>query len=314
MSYYEYGTILGLLELAGIPVKKVGVNRVMGVCPICYGGHKTPCCSYLLDKNVWKCFSCGNGGGIKKLKEVLNLNVSLNNFVTGKVNKVYNPSDITQEIKPFITRQLDNESMNFLKKREINLTKISRFVRFISPKKRWYYQKGFRLAVPSFDKDGRTRNVKIRNVFTEEKRKELDIDIKVISWKGGENYSIGLNWIPENADFILIVEGEIDFLSVKSIDPKFPVIGIPSANYRFKDEQKWFPKNVFVLLDNDQTGEYHSQRLKSELTDSGFNVNVLRYPKVKDFNELLLLDKEMAERLLLSVKKKIKKRRKFFIF
>ena len=292
------GSILELLDVAGVPYKQIG-NSYLGVCPVCGGGHRTPCCSYSPEKNVWHCFSCGEGGGIKKLKEVLNVNVSLKNFIARVKTYVYKPSDITNEIKPYVYRKPDRESIEYLKNRGIDYQKVKRFIRFMTSKKKWHYTNGFRLLIPSFDKEGRTRNVKIRNVFPEEKRKELGIEMKVISWKGGENYMIGMNWLPENADFVLIVEGEMDFLTVKSIDPDFPVIALPSANYRFKDELNCLPKKVFLLLDNDEAGEVHSFRLEQELKDKGFEVKVSRYPeKIKDFNELLQKDSKSAEKLL----------------
>ncbi len=310
---YEYGFIQTILDIAGIPYKKVGTNRVMGICPVCGGGHRTPCASYLLDKNIWKCFSCGAGGTVRKLKEVLNLNINEKNYVVSVQEEVYKPADITEDVKPFITRKPDKESLQYLESRGVDYQKIAKFVRFISPKKKWHYRNGFRLTIPAFDKEGRTRNVKIRNVFSEEERKKLEIEMKVISWKGGENYSIGLNWIPEDSDFVLIVEGEMDFLSVKGIDPEFPVLGLPSANYRFKDELKYLPKKVILLLDNDEAGEVHSFRLNKELEENGFKVKVMNYPdNVKDFNDLLLENPQSAKELLEKVKKAFRKKFVFF--
>jgi len=295
MYQYEYGTIKSLLDIAGIPYKKVGQHRVMGVCPVCNGGHRTPCASYLLDKNIWKCFSCGAGGGIGKLKEYLNLNVNLKNFVTGEAGKNAEIKNVTESIKPFVTKKPDKASISYFENRGIDWEKVKKFVRFLSPS-HYLWKKGYRILVPAFDKEGRTRNVKLRNVFPE-------VNQKVISWKGGENYSIGLNWLPNNAEFVLVVEGEIDFLTVKLIDPEFPVIAVPSANYRFKDELKYLPEKVVVLLDNDESGRYHSERLAKELKEEGRNVEILQYPEEKDMNDLWLKNPEKAVEFLKEIQK-----------
>ncbi len=310
MYSYEYGTINALLNVAGIPHKRVG-NRYMGVCPVCGGGYKTPCCSYSPEKNVWKCFSCGESGGVRKLQDYLNVDIGLSNFVSAKSTREmsYEPADITESVKDFITRNPDPDSLKFLKNRGLDHQKIVKFIRFLSPKKKWYYQNGFRLGIPSFDREGRTRNLKIRNVFPEDVRKrKLEKDFKVISWKGGENYSIGLNWLTDSMEFCLIVEGEMDFLTVKQIDSEFPVIGLPSVNYRFKDELSHLPHKIVLLLDNDESGKYHSQRLKKELEDKGKKVKIMSYPKEKDFNDLFLANPEEAKKLLHEVKRLFRKR------
>jgi len=169
MYQYEYGTILSLLDIAGIPHKRVG-NRHMGVCPVCGNGYRTPCCSYSLEKNLWKCFSCGEGGGIKKLKEYLNLNVNLKNFVSGvKAQETYKPSNITESVKPYVSKKPDKESLQYLKSRRIDYQRVAKFVRFISPKKKWHFQNGYRLLIPSFDKEGFVM------YFLQKKEKNLDL-------------------------------------------------------------------------------------------------------------------------------------------
>ena len=302
---YSYGAILSILDQAGIYYKRIG-KQYMGVCPVCGRGHRTPCCSYS-EENLWYCFSCGSGGGIKALKEALKLNVDLKKFTVSGVQikkEIKKEVDLTCSVKLYLSEKPDVESIRWLENRRIDYEKVKDFIKFITPKKSWHYKNGFRIAIPSIDKKGRMRNVKIRNVFDEEKRKNLEIGMKVISWKGGENYIIGLNFIPDDADFVLIVEGEMDFLSVKSLDKYFPVIAVPSANYKFKDELQYLPKKIFLLLDNDEVGKRHSERLKNELEEKNFKVRIESYPKgIKDFNDLLMLDKKKAFEKLLKVKK-----------
>jgi DNA primase len=64
------GTILNLLDYAGWKYKKIG-SKYMGACPACNRGHNTPNTVFNTDTNSFKCFNCGESGGLKKIAELL---------------------------------------------------------------------------------------------------------------------------------------------------------------------------------------------------------------------------------------------------
>ena len=153
-----------------------------------------------------------------------------------------------------------------------------------------YYQQGYLLLVPALNpKEGnRVVGVRIRNV---KGRKP-----KAKSLRGYNQFPFGLENITEETKEVLIVEGEIDYLTLYSflkmvkLDKEIAVIGLPFARYKFPDELKeFFPKQARILLipDNDSTGKEGIRELATSLfREREVFVGELP-PGVKDVNELM---------------------------
>lgn len=80
--------LLKYVESLGIKMKKTGA-RYIGPCPVCGGGHRTPCANiYHRDKSRLHCFSCGFHGDAADLAvavEGIPLSEALRRFGGGRV-------------------------------------------------------------------------------------------------------------------------------------------------------------------------------------------------------------------------------------
>ena len=97
-------------------------------------------------------------------------------------------------------------------------------------------------------------------------------------WKmhAGSKEIFGADFLPVNADLILIVEGEIDAMSIwQATDGKFNVIAIGGAG-EYKKAVKFlqdkFPADkpkILILFDSDETGRLNAPKLRDELLNVG---------------------------------------------
>ena len=315
----SYGLVLKLLDRAGWKYKKVG-SVYMGPCPVCRNGTKTPNTKFNLDTNSFKCFnkSCGVSGGLKDIAE--NLNIDFNQFLKEEglieetkkqpeKNKQYqgierekmqNEGITTKEeksqrkieidLEKISTSVLDQEIKNYLLSRYIDPEAVKDYVRMIRPKQdksfsylENYFKEGYKLLIPAFDIKGNLKSVKIRSV-------RGDKEPKVKNLKGLKQSVIGIDKLKDSInEYVVMVEGEIDYLTGVCLSPGDKFIAIPSSTYTFTPEEKESLLNkVVLLLDNDEAGKKATERIALDLRKSGKKVYIGQYAEgIKDLNELL---------------------------
>ncbi len=314
----SHGLILKLLDRAGWSYKKIG-NVYMGACPVCKNGTRTPNTKFNLDTNSFKCFnkSCGVSGGLKDIAE--NLGVDFREFLIDEgiiedkklpekdkqyqgfkrekmqdkgitTNGEKKERKIEIDLEKISTAVLDEETKNYLLSRYINPTTVNGYVRMVRPKQdksfsylENYFKEGYKLLIPAFDLEGNLKSVKIRNV-------KGDKEPKVKNLKGLRQSIIGIDKLKKNInDYVIVVEGEIDYLTGVYLSPGDNFIAIPSSTYIFAVEEKEvLPEKVILLLDNDDAGKSATERIATDLKKEGKKVYIGQYPEgIKDLNELL---------------------------
>ena len=312
------GLILKLLDRAGWSYKKIG-NVYMGACPVCKNGTRSPNTKFNLDTNSFKCFNdnCGASGGLKEVAE--NLGIDFREFLIDeriiedkklperdkqyqdfKRDKMQNKGIITNEekkerkieidLEKISTAVLDEEVKNYLLSRYIDPDAVKSYVRMVRPEQdksfsylENYFKEGYKLLIPAFDHEGNLKSVKIRNVRNGE-------GPKVKNLKGLKQSAIGIDGLKESInDYVIVVEGEIDYLTGIYLSPGDDFIAIPSSTYTFTTEEKeTLPEKVVLLLDNDEAGKSATERIATDLKKEGKKVYIGQYPEgIKDLNELL---------------------------
>lgn len=321
--------ILRLLDRAGWKYEKVG-NVYRGACPVCKNGTRTPNTKFNLDTNSFKCFneSCGTSGGLKDIAE--NLGVDFKEFLIDEgiiedkklpekdkqyqgftrdkiqdkgitTNGEKKEGRIEIDLEKISTAVLDEEVRNYLLSRYIDPAAVKDYVRMIRPKQdksfsylEGYFKEGYKLLIPAFDTERNLKSVKIRNV---KENKEP----KVKNLKGLKQSVIGIDRLKESInDYVIVVEGEIDYLTGVYLSPSDNFIAIPSSTYTFTiEEKKALPEKVILSLDNDDAGKSATERIAKDLKKEGKKVYIGQYPEgVKDLNELLAKHKGDTDKTL----------------
>lgn len=293
----KFENLPGMVSHLGLRYRKSGRGYI-GECPFCGGGKRTPCFSF--NSEVYHCFSCGSSGNFITFARHFGLA-----FTSGD-RKPEVRKRVEEEYRELNTSFLfnfnkvpDRSVLVWLEKRGISYDAIKELVYFPVPKHYKGYYSGYRLAFPMIDREGRVRGVKVRNVLGREP--------KTLSFTGSQLYSIGIErlycGIELQTDWVLVVEGEMDWLAIKSISPGYPVIAIPGAGYSFKpSEIRSLPQKVVLLMDNDEAGRRAAAKLKQQLTEEGKSVRIASYPdRVKDFNDLLIEDKQVSKEFIQEV-------------
>ncbi len=222
--------ILKLLDDAGWPYKKIGTNY-MGACPFCYRRNRTPNTVFNTDTNSFKCFSCGESGNLKKLADALNVNFKEfleKEGIIRKEKQIINTKETkitTKDLDKFTIPITSEEITNYLKERNIDITVAQKYTKEIKPveeidKKfniiKYYKEKEYKIAIPFFDKKNNLTCLKLRRV------KNIDDNYpKSIIVKGFKKSILGLNEINQNHKFCIITEGEIDYLTLKTVKQKY---------------------------------------------------------------------------------------------
>lgn len=334
------GLILELLDEASWTYKRIG-NKYMGPCPSCHKGFRTPNTVFNIDTNSFKCFACGESGGLKKLAELLNIDFkeflidkgiieTQDKSIKKKKQKKKEPvkakiiiTPKPEEEKPDISQQdlveigqpLSEEMKEYLRKRRIDPTIAKEYIIEIKdqlpPKYKllnYYKQKGYKMIIPFFDKDMNLISMKLRVIENKE-----DVT-KSIIYKGFKKALLGINQARET-EITILTEGEIDFLSLKTIESKYPkvfknisILGCPDAHYIPKEEELQYINNiVIIMLDSDETGLKGAVKLKEFLTSKGKKALGVQMRKAKDINDIIT---ETGERLILNyiqyLKEKVK--------
>lgn len=290
MQELPKGLILKVANFAGIKTKRMGSN-IMGECPDCERGQKSPNTSYSKEKNTFHCFSCGAKGGVRDLCKLKGLDFrqllldeniiqdSVSNYKKKEGNKNYSKS---LNLEALTSEIIQNKTKKYLDSRGINPNNVMRYIRELKDGAIPYtVEYGYNLAVPAFDVNGVAKYLKLRNIAGREP--------KVKNLTGYAPVAIGLDEVPD-MNMCVIVEGEIDYLVAKSIG-FYNVIAMPTIMYNFhKEELDALPENIYLLVDNDDKGKKNMPRLAKQIyspKNPKRNVYIAKYPKdVKDLADL----------------------------
>lgn len=305
------GLVLRLLDYAGWNYKKTGSHYV-GACPVCKNGNKTPNTVFNERENSFYCFACNSSGGLKVIAE--NLNVDFTEFLKregiiqdDKKSKQYQGLekggnaklgvDTNKQLKVDIyeiaSEILEKDVKDYLLSRYINPDIVKPYIYNLRQRQNGaykyleqFYKESYKLVIPAFDKEGNLRAIKIRNINKQEP--------KVKHLTGLKQYSIGIDKITKDAVAVIIVEGEIDYLTLITLYGEGNnIVALPSANYTFtEDEKQALPEDVILLLDNDDAGKKATERIAADLKKAGKRVFIAEYPEnIKDLNDLLVFYK-----------------------
>jgi len=301
------------------------------ICRCHFHPDKNPSFSIFKDnQGYWRfnCFSCGEKGdaisfvqkvencgfleALRLLAERFSLSYLLEDEERKpKVKPKNSASKVERDAKvdegapvPFdwiATKELYSEVKEYLKSRHIDPELVAGKV-FSLKRTKWTekdYQLGYLLLIPAINPlEGKDEEKKKRNgrVVGARLRNVLGKKPKAKSLKGYSQFPFGLENITEKTEEILIVEGEIDYLTLYAflrktgLSEKIAVIGLPFARYRFSEELKeLFPNQARILLipDNDATGKEGAKELATSLFRER-EVYIGELPSgVKDVNELL---------------------------
>ncbi len=92
--------------------------------------------------------------------------------------------------------------------------------------------------------------------------------------------------------FVVLTEGETDALSVvAAYGPDYPVLGLPGGHLPSGWDERLRQAGLnkaFVLMDSDDAGRGHAERLRAKLTALEIDVEVLTLPGGGDLNDLLV--------------------------
>jgi hypothetical protein len=247
------------------------------------GQERTPSLSILLqDKGSLRagfahCFACGWTGNYRQVEKALGYPLDLSPSVRATLDKrAYNssvtrtalrtPVDPSNAPRLIYKDDLPFKYSPYLKQRGIGEV-VQRYNKV--------YQNGV-LNMPFFDKDGVFMGSVERGVT----------DQKFYKVNGSIRFPIGIEGI-QSKDFVYIVEGQIDKMSLEEAGFKAVALGTVS-NYKLIRYIKNF--NLCLAFDNDEAGqkaiELAFQYIK---TTRNPNLYMLSLPSgVKDINELLV--------------------------
>ena len=313
MKDFPEGTILEVARQAGWPIRKIG-STWMGPCPVCGKGHRTPNTSYDPERNCFHCFTCGASGGVKRLCELLGVDFPYTQGVRKmeekredrkEERKQKEEREIKIELEKLVS-SADSDVKKYLSTRGIDYNKVKDYVfSLVSIPQTTDYlvSQGYRLVIPSFSlSDGKIVSLKLRNTAGK--------DPKTKNLKGVSPRLI----IPKNLEKIeavLVVEGEVDFLSALQAGIE-NVVAVPSAKYSWhKEEVDAMPDVVVILFDNDEAGREGAEYTARQLYRKGRKIYIAEYPDgYKDANELLCAvgPEEAGKMLAIQIQKALTKR------
>jgi DNA primase len=173
-----------------------------------------------------------------------------------------------EEIKN-LSKELSQESIEYLKKRKISPIITKKYVKEI--KEGTYHRNNhYILLFPFIDHKGQITMAKVRRIKNIE-----DGQQKAKLIKDSKKHLIGTNEIKNIKDITIIVEGEIDFLTLKTTEYRYPeifrdiqILALPDATYTANEEEtKLFSKKIISLIEHDQAGIRAIKRLTETLKD-----------------------------------------------
>lgn len=239
-------------------------------CPICKKEKDNPCFSVNIENGNYYCFSTGQGGNIKEIKD---FDFDLGNITVPKQDR-RKRADFTELFLNRATHKLNDEWRKYLEKRGISEKFLDTFCRLSS---------NGAMMIPITDKE-KVVGIKYRT---------LD---KVCTAERGTSTEYFVNWQNvQDYRYLIIVEGEIDLLSVIEAD-YYNVVSLPSGATNIKcviNQKEWLKQfeKIIIAVDNDEAGEKCKKKIIKELSEIKDRLYTVNYNGYKDFNEVLVNEK-----------------------
>ena len=251
--------------------KRYGDELRFNYCPICKKERAgNPDFTINILKGVYFCHSTGESGTLEQLKKDYDFDFNLRDIPTQK--KEHKPKkDFNKIFEQYADKHLNTEWLEYLESRGITPKYLKQFCRL---------GKNNSMTIPITDK---------KNIIGIKYR---TIDKKISSEKGSQTDYL-MNWQNVTTfDYLIIVEGEIDLLSV--IEAGYDnVVSLPfgATNIKSIENQKeWIEQfsKIIIATDNDKAGEESRNKIIKVLNNK--NLYKVEYGEYKDFNEVLMAE------------------------
>lgn len=314
--------ITDYLGSLGIDVVKASGGRNT-FCPVCDGGHKTGCFHFYPETNKVKCFSCGFNGDLFDLiaahenitvKEAIKVasqrygsGEPVYNYTQKDTNTPRNKEAVEVDYTAFIKKAFENNNFEYLLKRGIS-KEIQEFFQ-IGYVAEWRSPKAPN-TVPTSPRCIIPRNA--HSYLARDTRQELnDIQKKYAKQNAGKSGLFNIDALNDDTRPIIVVEGEIDCMSVYEAGCNAIALCSVSHVNTFLDvvKEKIKEKNnlSFVLmLDNDEPGKKGQAQLEKGLTELGIPFLTAELP-AHDPNDYLIKNRDEFIGFVLSLESELTK-------
>lgn len=251
--------------------KRYGDELRFNYCPICKKERAgNPDFTINILKGVYFCHSTGESGTLEQLKKDYDFDFNLRDIHPQE--KEQKPKrDFNKIFEQYADKHLNTEWLEYLSSRGISPKYLKQFCRL---------GKNNSMTIPITDK---------KNIISIKYR---TIDKKISSEKGSQTDYL-MNWQNVTTfDYLIIVEGEIDLLSV--IEAEYDnVVSLPfgATNIKSIENQKeWIEQfsKIIIATDNDKAGEESRNKIIKVLNNK--NLYKVEYGEYKDFNEVLMAE------------------------
>lgn len=251
--------------------KRYGDELRFNYCPICKKERAgNPDFTINILKGVYFCHSTGESGTLEQLKKDYDFDFNLRDIPTQE--KEHKPKkDFNKIFEQYADKHLNTEWLEYLSSRGISLKYLNKFCRL---------GKNNSMVIPITDR---------KNIVA---LKYRTIDKKISSEKDSQTDYL-MNWQNVTTfDYLIIVEGEIDLLSV--IEAGYDnVVSLPfgATNIKSVENQKeWIEQfsKIIIATDNDKAGEESRNKIIKVLNNK--NLYKVEYGEYKDFNEVLMAE------------------------
>ena len=250
--------------------KQNGKELRFKYCPICKKEKDNPCFSVNIENGNYYCFSTGQGGNVKEIKD---FDFDLKNITVPKQDR-RKRTDFTELFLNRATHKLNDEWRKYLEKRGISEKFLDTFCRLSS---------NGAMMIPITDKE-KVVGIKYRT---------LD---KVCTAERGTSTEYFVNWQNvQDYRYLIIVEGEIDLLSVIEAD-YYNIVSLPSGATNIKcviNQKEWLKQfeKIIIAVDSDEAGEKCKKKIIKELSEIKDKLYTVDYGGYKDFNDVLVNEK-----------------------
>ena len=250
--------------------KQNGKELRFKYCPICKKEKDNPCFSVNIENGNYYCFSTGQGGNVKEIKD---FDFDLKNITVPKQDR-RKKADFTELFLNRATHKLNDEWRKYLEKRGVSRKFLDIFCRLSS---------NGAMMIPISDRE-KVVGIKYRT---------LD---KVCTAERGTSTEYFVNWQNvQDYRYLIIVEGEIDLLSVIEAD-YYNVVSLPSGATNIKcviNQKEWLKQfeKIIIAVDSDEAGEKCKKKIIKELSEIKDKLYTVDYGGYKDFNDVLVNEK-----------------------
>ena len=199
-------------------------------------------------------------------------------------------ADFTELFLNRATHKLNDEWRKYLEKRGVSRKFLDIFCRLSS---------NGAMMIPISDRE-KVVGIKYRT---------LD---KVCTAERGTSTEYFVNWQNvQDYRYLIIVEGEIDLLSVVEAD-YYNVVSLPSGATNIKcviNQKEWLKQfeKIIIAVDSDEAGEKCKKKIIKELSEIKDKLYTVDYGGYKDFNDVLVNEKIIGIKKAVIDAEKIKK-------